>query len=468
MVFALQVSRAPNAAGGNLNAGNPAIGANQPSSLRYMHHDHLGSVAVVTNETGAVLERLAFDPWGKRRNINGLADTTDSLVGLTTDRGYTEHEHLDEMGVIHMNGRIYDPLIGRMMSADPFIQAPAALQSYNRYSYVMNNPLNLTDPSGYSWWTNVRGIVVRAIAAVADAYGCSGYCSAAVGAYQGYHSGAGWKGAVVGGVSSYYGYQYGGNYGVTGYAVSAASGCASASVNGGNCGRGAAGGVVNHFGGQYGVTGQASAGCVSARINGGSCGQGARDAVTSYAINYVVRSGIDTGVQAYREVQRQTEYRNNLTACSDDCSTGYQRPGVPSPFAVQAQAQKALAVKIDQFFSEVGDQLSYIFKSDSITLARNMAQDGDMTREAGQHAHHIVAASDARAEPARLILISAGMDINSAFNGIFLDGLEHARIHTNIYYNAVNSFLSGSSGYADVATRLTGMRVLINAGKFPF
>jgi HNH/Endo VII superfamily nuclease toxins len=53
------------------------------------------------------------------------------------------------MGVVHMNGRIYDPLVGRFMSADPFIQAPSMLQSYNRYAYVMNNPLNLTDPSGY-------------------------------------------------------------------------------------------------------------------------------------------------------------------------------------------------------------------------------------------------------------------------------------------------------------------------------
>jgi RHS repeat-associated protein len=144
MVFALQVSRS-----GTLSAGNPAIGGNQASSLRYMHHDHLGSVAAVTSDTGAVIERLAFDPWGKRRNVDGKSDTTDSLVGQTTDRGYTEHEHLDEMGIIHMNGRVYDPLVGRMMSADPFIQAPGSLQSYNRYSYVMNNPLNLTDPSGY-------------------------------------------------------------------------------------------------------------------------------------------------------------------------------------------------------------------------------------------------------------------------------------------------------------------------------
>jgi RHS repeat-associated protein len=77
----------------------------------------------------------------------GLPDGQDALVGINTERGFTLHEHLDEVGAIHMNGRIFDPLIGRFMSADPYIQAPGNLQSYNRYSYVMNNPLAFTDPS---------------------------------------------------------------------------------------------------------------------------------------------------------------------------------------------------------------------------------------------------------------------------------------------------------------------------------
>ena len=51
-----------------------------------------------------------------------------------------------------VNGRIYDSHLGRFLSADPIVQAPGDLQSYNRYSYVRNNPLTLTDPSGYSWW----------------------------------------------------------------------------------------------------------------------------------------------------------------------------------------------------------------------------------------------------------------------------------------------------------------------------
>ena len=70
-------------------------GANK---LRYLHHDHLGSVAAITDEGGAAVERLAYDPWGKRREITGLRDNVDALVGANTDRGYTLHEHDQQRG----------------------------------------------------------------------------------------------------------------------------------------------------------------------------------------------------------------------------------------------------------------------------------------------------------------------------------------------------------------------------------
>jgi len=56
--------------------------------------------------------------------------------------------------LIHMNGRVYDPTLGRFLSPDPFIQAPEFSQSLNRYSYVLNNPLSLTDPSGFNWFSD--------------------------------------------------------------------------------------------------------------------------------------------------------------------------------------------------------------------------------------------------------------------------------------------------------------------------
>jgi len=144
ITFALFTSRT-----GTLN-GLPA------TTTSYFHQDQMSSISTITDETGAVTERLAYDPWGKRRFISttpGLTDTLDAIVGQKTDRGYTMHEHLDEVGVIHMNGRIYDPLMARFMSADPIIQSPFDLRSFNRYSYVWNNPMRMFDPTGFDAWS---------------------------------------------------------------------------------------------------------------------------------------------------------------------------------------------------------------------------------------------------------------------------------------------------------------------------
>ena len=119
---------------------------------RYLHADHLGSVDVVTNGTGTVLERLSYDAFGARRTAAGASAWRDSAVSITparTARGYTGHEHLDVFELVHMNGRVYDPQLGRFLSADPHVQALGSTQALNRYSYVMNNPLSYTDPSGY-------------------------------------------------------------------------------------------------------------------------------------------------------------------------------------------------------------------------------------------------------------------------------------------------------------------------------
>ena len=115
---------------------------------RYLHRDHLGSVDSITGETGVVIQRLSFDAHGKRR----LADWTagdPAAPDAETPRGFTGHEHLDAVGLIHMNGRVYDSTLGRFLSADPHVQEPTATQSFNRYSYVGNNPLSYTDPSGF-------------------------------------------------------------------------------------------------------------------------------------------------------------------------------------------------------------------------------------------------------------------------------------------------------------------------------
>ena len=119
------------------------------NSTHYLHKDHLGSIAIITDENGLVIESQSYDAHGKRRNSDWSDIVGNSSPSGTTDRGFTGHEHVDEVGLIHMNGRVYDATLGRFISADPNIQAAYNSQSFNRYSYVLNNPLSYTDPSGF-------------------------------------------------------------------------------------------------------------------------------------------------------------------------------------------------------------------------------------------------------------------------------------------------------------------------------
>ncbi|AWI08316.1 FG-GAP-like repeat-containing protein [Ereboglobus luteus] len=130
---------------------------------RYHHQDGLGSTVAVSDEHGKIEKSFAFDPWGNRLP---LVDLRTEAGGEIT-RGFTDHEHLDDFGLIHMNGRIFDPVLARFLSADPFIGDASNAQTFNRYSYVENNPLNATDPSGYfSFWDGLQIVMVVAVCVI--------------------------------------------------------------------------------------------------------------------------------------------------------------------------------------------------------------------------------------------------------------------------------------------------------------
>lgn len=152
-----------------------SFGAGVPvqGQTRYFHTDGLGSITAVTDEAGRVVKRFAFDAWGKRLDpATGNTITGTTSAGYT--RGFTDHEQLDDFGLIHMNGRVYDPVLGRFLSADPFVDGVTDSQGYNRYSYVGNNPLSFTDPTGHLKFKEVLpaviGVVVAAVAVVTQQY----------------------------------------------------------------------------------------------------------------------------------------------------------------------------------------------------------------------------------------------------------------------------------------------------------
>ena len=124
------------------------------SELDWTHTDNLGSVIAMTGINGNLIEAMGFDAWGSRRSLGGappsIATEPSQVTELTDNKGYTGQEMIDFLELAHLNGRVYDPLISKFLSGDPFVTDPVNGQNYNRYSYVLNNPANFTDPTGFS------------------------------------------------------------------------------------------------------------------------------------------------------------------------------------------------------------------------------------------------------------------------------------------------------------------------------
>lgn len=293
-----------------------------PAQTCYFHGDIQGSITAVTSEAGTVITRFRYDPWGKQTLVSGSNTGIDA-----TRQGHTGHEMLDG-GLTHMNGRLYDPVLARFVSADPHVDNPFDLQSLNRYSYVNNNPLGFTDPSGYfklfgkkwSWW---RDKVVKPVVAIVVAWNLGPilqnwawgvaatqpitvgtlntllYGGAAVtGFTAGYIASGGdmnaaWNGALSGGLFFGAG-EIGSVFGKGGFAHVAAhagAGCISASAGGAKCGSGALSAGFAEWAGsnlpkQYdGLVSRMVIGGTASELGGGRFANGAGTAAFGYLYN---------------------------------------------------------------------------------------------------------------------------------------------------------------------------------------
>jgi RHS repeat-associated protein len=122
-------------------------GGDAPGTV-YVHADNIGSVEKLTNEKGNVVEKRSYDPYGQRRNPAWGQPPPASFSSKTT-LGFTGHESDDEVGLVNMRGRVFDPKVGRFLTTDPIVSDLYFEQSFNPYSYVLGNPLTLVDPSGF-------------------------------------------------------------------------------------------------------------------------------------------------------------------------------------------------------------------------------------------------------------------------------------------------------------------------------
>jgi RHS repeat-associated protein len=134
---------------------------------RYILRDHLGSITGIADEEGTSVAEYSYDPWGRLRDpqtlqVYALGQEPALLLG----RGFTGHEHLPWHSLINMNARLYDPLLGRFLAPDPYVQLPDVVRSYNRYAYCMNNPLMYVDENGEIWW--LVPVIVAAVFAIGN------------------------------------------------------------------------------------------------------------------------------------------------------------------------------------------------------------------------------------------------------------------------------------------------------------
>jgi len=349
------------------------------NKVEYWHKDNVGSLVATTDHAGANTQSYAYDPFGKRRYTDGNYDADGKVVSdwnrtnNGTDRGYTGHEHLDDVGLINMNGRIYEPRLGLFMQIDPAIQDPTNLQNLNRYGYCYNNPMTCTDPTGQLSLFGHKilpGLFnnnnARLVASIVAAYylgpvggWSSGITSSALGqsAIAGFVSGAiasgNLKGAVQGAITAGAFYEVGSafngymsesgaitDYGKFTEAVVAHGvvGCATSVMGGGKCGSGALSASFSKAALPFtdtndpfsGTVVSAVVGGTASVLGGGKFANGAQTAAFGYLFNHWahwLEIALD-GIDAHKALQAEMEARGYVVerkCAGERCLNGLSR-----------------------------------------------------------------------------------------------------------------------------------------------
>ncbi len=424
----------------------------QPAQVVYLHGDAQGNVIRTTNASGQVRDKFDYDPFGRRidRTGNYLAPQRRPIR-----TGYTGHEHDDELDLINMRGRMYDPVARRFLSPDPFIPNPLASQSYNRYSYVENNPATFIDPTGFQVdrpgeedtpppctygvncpqmpgdtdWTDFQnGISDHARGGIVVAGPADGQVP---------FPGPGGRGCPING------------------------GCTQPENADDNLGTDA-GGSSSY----------------------GSEGGPGWDVPTD---NWVTPDGVGpgwdaatTGNPSGRGDLYRSLFGSPFAAPPDgfskdpvfgrigttwECRGGWCRV-VAGPDPRTLEVKMGIAMPAPGRLLGALGLLGMRLGSSSRALGSALVAAG-FARPANSAAHHIVAATAGAAQRAQEVLLRFGIGINDAMNGVFLPRAFHESLHTNAYYQAVNSMLAAATTRHEALLILDRIRTLLLEGWSP-
>jgi RHS repeat-associated protein len=255
----------------------------------YYPQDHLGSSSVMTDRNGVVVEHYEYSAFG-------LQKCGGSGSAFPVSNRYTGQVADEETGLYYYGSRYYDPVLGRFIQPDTMVPDPSDSQQLNRYSYVNNNPLKYTDPTGHiAEWVIAAAVYILVSAAVGAA------TAAATGGDIG-------KGAVGGALS--------GAFSIIPYVGSVVGAVVTAAIYGDDIGMAALyasiGSVIGFAVGQIPIPNEwygdlisgtlaagtgALAGGITAEAMGGEFSEGATTGATSAAIGWAITQDLPDAYQ---------------------------------------------------------------------------------------------------------------------------------------------------------------------------
>ena len=319
--------------------------------------------------------------------IIGYYEFSDDNI-KSYDRGFTGHEHIDMFEMINMDGRMYDPVVGRFLSPDPYVQMPDYTQSLNRYAYCVNNPLSLTDPTGYSWIGDTFAALVGIAVGVETAGLASGIYGAIVGGALGGAS-ASFLGSVFNGANlwqtakgTFSGAFWGAAGGTMNFEIGnienvylriAAHSVGEGSIEGirgGHFAHGmlvgftsaSGGALINRYGSNLTyaekVAANAALGGIVSELGGGKFASGDMTAAFSMMFNDLVHRG-----PYYRQLKKIRNFYQGMMKTYDKPAAFYESLG--GDIAALAKAhpewfENACAARLSQALNETGMTIPYI------------------------------------------------------------------------------------------------------------
>ena len=320
----------------------------------YIHPDHLGSWTTVTNRNGTVVQDVFFDPWGTPY----YSDSTGWVPArsLCFDRGFTGHEHLMDFGLVNMNGRVYDPVLGTFLSVDNYVQDPSYTQNFNRYAYCMNNPLKYTDPDG-EWAHLVIGALIGGIVNLATNWGKIDTFGEGL-AYFGIGAAAGAIGAATGGATA----------GMFGTATTLGSSMASGAISG------AVGGFSSGF----------VSGAGNAWMQGANLGQGLVSGLKAGGKSALIGGALSGAVGGIQYGKSITLFKKGCSKLGVDSSDAIPDNMQNDVFLKQAQETwypDAPMDKVDAFSVEhvPADKMNNLIKNKAMASTSPLSKGGVLT-----------------------------------------------------------------------------------------